>query len=254
MSSLHSARIVNEFPEFSDEQYPGNLYYNEEHNVYVLTFENLYEEEEVNIWVPQQIIHENYTFVKVNDERFYAKSVHTANKIHMKLKGNLPIVNDGWLTIPAEFTIPHEEPLPADTNQITQNEVAWNPINMDPVPSLLANLFVPTPEPLLQTALRLLRWEHPPTVDPSLLLWDLAPSCQAISLKPTIPPHQKRIADVMISDAVSKGGCCPISMNPLTQSSAACVAPCYHIFEKEAIQTWLGDHTTCPECRQPCSL
>jgi hypothetical protein len=65
---------------------------------------------------------------------------------------------------------------------------------------------------------------------------------------------QKRIADLVVKDAIQQELSCPITMNPLTVQSATCVAPCYHIFDKDAIATWLKTHNTCPECREQCSL
>jgi hypothetical protein len=69
-----------------------------------------------------------------------------------------------------------------------------------------------------------------------------------------IASPQKRVADLVIADAISKGASCPISMEELTKENAACVAPCYHCFEREAITSWLRQATTCPECRSECSL
>jgi hypothetical protein len=65
---------------------------------------------------------------------------------------------------------------------------------------------------------------------------------------------QKRIADLVIKDAVKQELICPITMNPLTLSSATCVSPCYHIFEKDAITRWLETKNTCPECREQCCV
>ncbi len=65
---------------------------------------------------------------------------------------------------------------------------------------------------------------------------------------------QKRIADLVIQDAIKQELTCSITMNPLTLETATCVAPCYHIFDKNAITTWLETKNTCPECRVQCSL
>jgi hypothetical protein len=65
---------------------------------------------------------------------------------------------------------------------------------------------------------------------------------------------QKRIADLVIKDAIQQELSCPIAYTPFTLETAACVAPCYHIFEKDAITKWLETNTTCPECREQCSL
>jgi hypothetical protein len=87
------------------------------------------------------------------------------------------------------------------------------------------------------------------TYDPSLLA-----HCNIL---PTLKPKstvQKRVASVMIEKAIADNLSCPITLNPLTAESAVCVAPCYHVFDKEAIQTWLQTKNTCPECRCECSL
>ena len=65
---------------------------------------------------------------------------------------------------------------------------------------------------------------------------------------------QARISKLMIADALASNATCPITTNPLTLTNAVCVAPCYHIFEREAISKWLETKDTCPECRQVCSL
>jgi hypothetical protein len=64
----------------------------------------------------------------------------------------------------------------------------------------------------------------------------------------------KRVADLVIADALKQDLCCAISLNPLTKETAVCIAPCYHVFEKESIQMWLSTSSTCPECREVCSL
>jgi hypothetical protein len=65
---------------------------------------------------------------------------------------------------------------------------------------------------------------------------------------------QKRIADLVIKDAIQQKLSCSITMTPFTPETATCVAPCYHIFDKDAITTWLETKDTCPECRERCSL
>jgi hypothetical protein len=65
---------------------------------------------------------------------------------------------------------------------------------------------------------------------------------------------QNRVERVMIEKAIEENLSCSITLTPLTQETAACVAPCYHVFDKEAIQIWLTTKNTCPECRRVCSL
>lgn len=80
---------------------------------------------------------------------------------------------------------------------------------------------------------------------------DIRPLAEAAA---PLPKPQKRVADLVIADAVKNCASCPITMEPIKAESAACVAPCYHVFEKEAITHWLGTHHTCPQCRENCIL
>jgi len=68
----------------------------------------------------------------------------------------------------------------------------------------------------------------------------------------SIPPVQKRVADIVIAHAIQSKESCPITMEPI-HSSSACVSPCYHCFQAEAIRTWLSTESTCPVCREICT-
>lgn len=75
--------------------------------------------------------------------------------------------------------------------------------------------------------------------------------------RPRAPMRQKPLAyvcEAVLEKAVREKQACPISMEELTRENAICVAPCYHAFEKESIQTWVQGHGTCPTCRQACCL
>lgn len=69
-----------------------------------------------------------------------------------------------------------------------------------------------------------------------------------------IQPPNKRVCNIVIEDAIKQNTLCPITLNPITYESAKCVAPCYHVFEKEAIETWLSKSSACPQCRETCVL
>jgi len=56
------------------------------------------------------------------------------------------------------------------------------------------------------------------------------------------------VTDLILRDAATEGKLCPITMEPIEASDTFTVTPCYHAFNKEALQRWLRDHTTCPEC------
>lgn len=83
---------------------------------------------------------------------------------------------------------------------------------------------------------------------------DISPINIRLPAAHSMAKPQKRVADLVIADAVKSEASCPITMDPIKAETAACVAPCYHVFEKEAIQGWLANHTTCPQCREPCGL
>ena len=75
-----------------------------------------------------------------------------------------------------------------------------------------------------------------------------------ICFSPKQKQVESRVERVMIEKAVAEGLACPITLISLTEATAACVAPCYHVFDNEAIQTWLITKNTCPECRRVCSF
>ena len=62
---------------------------------------------------------------------------------------------------------------------------------------------------------------------------------------PTSLPHH--VSRILLERAIAEGAECPITGERLTM--AATVTSCGHIFDKEAIHTWLATNKTCPECR-----
>ena len=68
-----------------------------------------------------------------------------------------------------------------------------------------------------------------------------------------IKPLPKRIAWMVAEDAGKNGDTCAISMEPITPVTAA-VTTCFHSFDHESIQTWMQNHTTCPQCRERWAL
>ena len=69
-----------------------------------------------------------------------------------------------------------------------------------------------------------------------------------------LAPPRRNIMDAVIRDAISQKSTCPISTELITQETAACVTPCYHIFQRDYIAQWLEIDATCPTCREPCRL
>jgi len=61
------------------------------------------------------------------------------------------------------------------------------------------------------------------------------------------------VRNILVADAVAKAVTCPITMEPLTAANAA-VTSCFHLFQKEAIGTWLRDHRSCPVCKQAAKI
>jgi hypothetical protein len=77
---------------------------------------------------------------------------------------------------------------------------------------------------------------------------------QRLWTPPVAPPSKvqgqipKRIAQII---AAATSDPCPITMDAIT---AAGVTSCYHVFDAEAITTWLASNPQCPQCREPCSV
>jgi hypothetical protein len=68
-----------------------------------------------------------------------------------------------------------------------------------------------------------------------------------------IKPLPKRVAWIIAEDAGKNGDKCAITMEPITPVTAA-VTTCFHSFDHESIQTWMQNHTTCPQCRERCTI
>jgi hypothetical protein len=90
-------------------------------------------------------------------------------------------------------------------------------------------------------------------------LWSVPPA--VVAAPPTAPPPirlhlkplPKRIAWLISEDAKKNGDTCAITMEPINPLTAA-VTTCFHCFDHEAIQTWMESHTTCPQCRERCTV
>ena len=68
-----------------------------------------------------------------------------------------------------------------------------------------------------------------------------------------IKPLPKRVAWIIAEDAGKNGDKCAITMELITPITAG-VTTCFHCFDYESIQTWMGNHTTCPQCRERCAI
>ena len=62
-------------------------------------------------------------------------------------------------------------------------------------------------------------------------------------------PLPKYVADLLIRDASARHATCPITMEPITATTAT-ATPCFHVFNTAALASWVSSgHYTCPECR-----
>lgn len=73
------------------------------------------------------------------------------------------------------------------------------------------------------------------------------------AVTPRIPALPAYVTTLLLEDAIAKKQDCPITMEPITKEFAA-VTSCYHVFDRDAIASWLTSHTTCPVCKQTCCL
>ena len=96
--------------------------------------------------------------------------------------------------------------------------------------------------PFVTTNLWVLREDVPPPLDiPS-------PQVQRQRRTHTIP---KRIAQIILEDAVNKGESCPITMDDISIDNCM-ITSCFHIFDGPALTTWLTKKAECPVCKAAC--
>jgi hypothetical protein len=60
------------------------------------------------------------------------------------------------------------------------------------------------------------------------------------------------VSNALIKTSLSNGDHCPISFEPLETGTTA-ITPCFHMFNQEALTTWLRTSTECPVCKQECT-
>jgi len=79
-------------------------------------------------------------------------------------------------------------------------------------------------------------------------LWELtAQTPVQIKKKQGIP---QRIAWIIAENASQKGDTCPITLDTITPMTAA-VTSCFHVFQKDALNTWFLTDSKCPLCKEP---
>jgi hypothetical protein len=72
---------------------------------------------------------------------------------------------------------------------------------------------------------------------------------KTVTVTAPAPPPPAFVTALVVADAVAKADTCPITLSPITVANAA-VTSCFHVFDGEAIATWLSEHKTCPVCKQ----
>ena len=65
-------------------------------------------------------------------------------------------------------------------------------------------------------------------------------------------PIPKDIASLIAKNAETNSVICPITMDPINSNNCS-VTSCYHLFDTDAINTWLNSNPSCPICKQTCS-
>jgi len=58
------------------------------------------------------------------------------------------------------------------------------------------------------------------------------------------------VAELIKKEAIEKNTSCPISMESFSDCKALRLTSCYHLFESDALSTWLTTKDTCPLCKQ----
>jgi len=69
----------------------------------------------------------------------------------------------------------------------------------------------------------------------------------AAKVFPSTPP--RFVATIMKRDAVATKYDCPITMETFREDTPAALTPCFHLFRKDAIHTWIEQHHSCPVCK-----
>lgn len=85
-----------------------------------------------------------------------------------------------------------------------------------------------------------------------LPLRDDEPRTPPPSRREQIPNHfqlPRRVADALIRDLLDRQDHCPITTEPFSQCNEIAITPCFHYFQRRALEQWLSSHSTCPECR-----
>ena len=62
-------------------------------------------------------------------------------------------------------------------------------------------------------------------------------------------PIPELVGTLLIRDAITSDDSCPITAVPFAELESLTATSCFHVFETEAIEAWLSEHSQCPVCR-----
>ena len=92
---------------------------------------------------------------------------------------------------------------------------------------------------------------NPPVPDLWILV-PLAPVPVPVPIRTQLPKQiPQRIAWIIAEDSSRKEDNCPITLEPISPLTAA-VTSCYHVFDANAITSWIATHSECPVCKTKC--
>ena len=74
-----------------------------------------------------------------------------------------------------------------------------------------------------------------------------SPSSSPVASRPL--PIPELVGHLLIENAIRGEDSCPITAVPYREIQRISATSCFHVFETEAIQTWLREHSQCPVCR-----
>jgi hypothetical protein len=75
-------------------------------------------------------------------------------------------------------------------------------------------------------------------------------SSKAVTAPTAIPEF---VATLLVQKAQQENQTCPITMEELKVGDVG-VTSCFHVFQRDALATWVSQHTSCPVCKQTCSV
>ena len=84
-------------------------------------------------------------------------------------------------------------------------------------------------------------------------LWTSYDDTPIATLTPTEKRLPARIASIIARDAAANGELCPILHDVINPESSA-VTTCFHVFDRVSIETWLQSNSTCPVCKERCTM